>query len=117
MNFLKKNIINIIGVLVAFSAIWIIYTAFIVIPREELANKLEIQAREELALAFDKIDRENKYEDCKSTAYREYILDWESACELAGKESDCSLKRTTSSNLDDRLKEKQDTCLTIYKAN
>ena len=107
-----------IGIVIAvILAIWIAYTALISIPREELANKLEIQSREELAEAFDKIDRENKYEDCKAIAFSEYSTDWDRACETAGKEADCSLRGTIPTVLDNRLKEKQDDCLTIYKAN
>jgi len=117
MNFLKKNILNIIGIIVVFLVLWILYTAFIAIPREELANELEIQLQKERAESFAQMKREINYKDCKNNAYEVYSLDWDNACETMGRKPDCELPAYKYTNIEERFEKKQDDCLTIYKAN
>ena len=105
----KKFVVGIIiGVAFIGFALYTVYQATVVAPREKAENAIRA-AEKEAAM------REAKYNLCLSSAYADYSLNWDRQCELLGKEKDCSLPLASASIYDDVLSKEKDRCVTLYK--
>ena len=103
------------GIILVITTLSIAYQAFVTIPRERLEAQAEKERTERQAEVLREMARERDYADCNQTAFNEYSMDWETACETLGRESNCGLPGYTADDLDETLEGKRDRCVQMYK--
>jgi hypothetical protein len=111
---IKENIRGIIATILAIFFIYVAYQATVVVPRERMA--FEKQKIEDVRIAenIEKFQKEIKYDECVQTAYEEYIMDFNQACKLAGKEKGCALPAYRADEISDDKDKKDETCVRLY---
>lgn len=78
----------------------------------------ERQAQNErMERELQRIERQRQYDLCISSAYQAYSGNWDGACEIQGKEADCTLPRYVADGIDERHAESQERCVALYKSN
>lgn len=93
----------------------IAYQALVVVPNNQSeailkAAQMKIDEEQRVQLR-KKID----YDSCISNAYNNYSANWDSKCELLGKEKDCSLARYEREDIEETHSKAEDRCVTLYQ--
>lgn len=112
-NKITVSIILIVLMVITYT----IYQGTVVIPRQEIESR-ERQARlDREAAIMAELRREQRYDDCLDSSYRVYASDWNSQCEIQGKETDCTLPNYAATIINDQYKEAKNRCVSLYKSN
>lgn len=106
---------QIIGAILGIVVLIMAYQAFIVIPKEEIASRERANVEKVRLERLEKLQKAEAYDSCVYEAYTNYSADWNTACETAGKEENCTHYSSISDRLDGILKDAKQTCVVMYK--
>lgn len=114
---MRANIITGAIVIGIISLVAIAYQGFVVVPQNRI-DATERQHQAELRLEkANELARKQDLQDCKAGAYNTYSADWDSICDIDGKEADCTLPAYRSNQLQERYEKMVERCVDVYKAN
>lgn len=108
---MKKQIEKNLGTILICSTILITIFSYVVINLRKDNTLRQIESKNRV----DKLLAETQYESCLMFAEDDYNSWWDDACEIAGKEEDCSLTTSKAKDLSNARKERKDECLEMYK--
>jgi len=96
--------------------IYTVYQSAVVIPREEITAKEEQLKAEQQEATLKEERRQARYGECLSSAWRQYSSAWDSQCELAGEEADCTLPKYRYEPVEADYVREKEMCLAVLKA-
>ena len=112
---MTNKIAVVAGIIFGALIIWIMYQNLVVIPKEEIQAEERAASAERTAAILEEARKERAYDYCISSAHDVYSANWDSQCELVGKEADCSLYANQYKIIEERHESAQASCLTRFK--
>jgi cbb3-type cytochrome oxidase subunit 3 len=114
-NYKVPKAIFTLFVLFITALIFVLYQAYVVVPREKMSYDREkmLEARE--LEDYQNVMREERYSECMDTAYSEYQLDFDAECRRLGKGDGCAMSVKTADAFADMKDKKEDRCVALYK--
>lgn len=79
--------------------------------KKELEQKL---FEEQLEIAKEET-RQDQIDKCLMTTYNNYSMNWDNACDILGKEADCTLPSYKAKDLESRREKNESNCYLRFK--
>jgi len=112
---MTNKIAVVAGIIFGALIIWIMYQNLVVIPKEEIRSEENAAEEARIAERFEIVAKERAYDSCIQSAYNVYSTNWDSQCELQGKEAECSLYASQYKIVEERHVSAQESCLVRFK--
>lgn len=111
----KINVQKIVIGLLVFAVLGIAYQSLVVVPRERIAFEQKKISDAKLEKQLAEWAKEREYKECMSTAYEEYIMDFNGECDRLGKEDGCAINASSAKEIGSVKEKKENRCVTMYK--